>query len=325
MKKYSQLTLKERYNIFTLLQRGYTQRSIAEYIGVYPSTVSREIKRNRDAFSNQYDYERAYLNTKNRHKFKHKHTVITNAIEQYIRDKLTLQWSPDQIAGRIKLDKKIQISHESIYRFIYTNKASGGRLYKHLRHKNKKYHKRGNSYQARGTIRDRVMIDKRPKIVERKSRICDLEIDTVIGRNHIGALVTVVDRKSKFAIIKKVTSRQASEVTNALIEMLMSIKPIIKTITSDNGKEFANHKEIAKALDSEFYFAHPYHSWERGLNEHTNGLIRQYLPKRTDFTNISKEEIVTIQDKLNHRPRKVLNYQAAYELFFKELAKSLAV
>lgn len=321
--KYSQLTLKERYHIYTLLQRGYNQKSIAEYIGVHPSTISREIKRNKDSSIDQYDYKTAYLATKNRHKNKNKRTVITDKVEQYIRDKLKEQWSPEQIAGRIKLDIRIKISHESVYRFIYTNKRSGGRLYKHLRHKNKKYHKRGNRYQARGQIIDRVMIDKRPKIVDKKSRIGDLEIDTMIGKDHIGALVTVVDRKSKFVLIKNVKSKHASVVTTALIEMLYSIKPIIKTITSDNGKEFAYHKEVSLELEADFYFAHPYHSWERGLNEHSNGLIRQYLPKKTDFTKVHKDEIVRIQDKLNHRPRKVLNYKTPYEVFFKDFAKEM--
>ena len=136
--------------------------------------------------------------------------------------------------------------------------------------------------------------------------------------------MTVVDRKSKYAIIKKVSSKRAEEVTQALIEMLLPLKPITKTITSDNGKEFAYHKQVSAALDTDFYFAHPYSSWERGLNEHTNGLIRQYLPKKTDFTQISKEEITTIQDKLNHRPRKVLNYKTPYEVFFTEVARKLA-
>lgn len=321
--KYSQLTLKERYHIYTLLQKGYSQKSIAIDLKVHPSTISREIKRNKNILTGQYDYEIAYLNTKKRHKNKNKYRVITKAIEQYIRAKLKDEWSPEQIAGRIKLDNKIKISHETIYRFIYYNKATGGRLYKHLRHKNKKYHKRDSLYQSRGTIIDRIMIDKRPKIVEKKSRIGDLEIDTIIGKDHIGALVTIVDRKSKFTLIKKVKSKHALIVTKALLEMLLPIKPIVKTITSDNGKEFAYHKEVSRYLESDFYFAHPYHSWERGLNEHTNGLIRQYIPKKTDFTKISKEEIVTIQNKLNHRPRKALNYKTPYEVFFKEFAKEM--
>jgi IS30 family transposase len=222
------------------------------------------------------------------------------------------------------LDTGLSICHETIYRYIYQNKSRGGRLYKRLRHKNKKYHNRANTYQRRGIIIDRVSIDKRPKIVERKNRIGDFEIDTVIGRHHIGALVTVVDRKSKFTLIKNATSKRAEEATKALIDMLLPLKPITKTITSDNGKEFAYHKEVSEALDTDFYFAHPYSSWERGLNEHTNGLIRQYLPKKTDFTQISKEEITNIQDKLNHRPRKVLNYRTPYEVFFTDFAKQLA-
>ncbi len=224
----------------------------------------------------------------------------------------------------MKIDIGICICHETIYRYIYYNKSRGGRLYKHLRHKNKKYHSRSNAYQRRGIIIDRISIDKRPKVVDHKNRIGDFEIDTVIGRHHIGALVTVVDRKSKFAIIEKVESKRAEEVTKALIGMLLPLKPITKTITSDNGKEFAYHKKVSEALSTDFYFAHPYSSWERGLNEHTNGLIRQYLPKKTDFTQVTKEEIITIQDKLNHRPRKILNYRTPYEVFFKEFAKCLA-
>ncbi len=250
--------------------------------------------------------------------------MLTSKIKTYIKSKLKEDWSPEQISGRMKVDHGFTICHETIYRYIYYNKSRGGRLYKYLRHKNKKYHSRSNSYQRRGIIIDRISIDKRPKIVEKKNRIGDFEIDTVIGRHHVGALVTVVDRKSKFTLIKKVESKKAEEVTKALISMLTPLKPITKTITSDNGKEFAYHKEVSTTLDTDFYFAHPYSSWERGLNEHTNGLIRQYLPKKTDLTQVCKEEIITIQDKLNHRPRKVLNYRTPYEVFFKEFAKQIA-
>jgi len=322
--RYKQLTLKERYHIWTLLQRGYKQKEIAEHIGVHPSTISREIRRNLDPQSDSYDYTTAHINTAKRHKSKTKYTVITQRIENYLREKLKEGWSPEQIAGRMQLEKIGRISHETIYRFIYSNKANKGRLYKYLRHKNKKYHNRSNTYQRRGIIIDRVMIDKRPKIVEKKKRIGDLEIDTVIGKDHRGVLVTAVDRKSKYTVIKKVASKHAEVVTAALVEMLEPLKPILKTITSDNGKEFAYHKEVSEILETDFYFAHPYHSWERGLNEHTNGLIRQYIPKKTDFTQISKEEIITIQEKLNHRPRKILGYRTPYEVFFREVAKELA-
>lgn len=322
--EYKQLTLKERYHISTLLKRGWKQKEIAESIGVHPSTICREIQRNKDGITQEYSYDFAHSVATRRQQEKSKYTVFSSRIKTYIKTKLKEDWSPEQIAGRMKMDIGLGICHETIYRYIYYNKSRGGRLYTYLRHKNKKYHSRSNSYQRRGIIIDRTSIDKRPKIVEKKNRIGDFEIDTVIGRHHIGALVTVVDRKSKFTLIRKVGSKQAKEVTTALLEMLLPLKPVTRTITSDNGKEFAYHKEVSDALDTGFYFAHPYSSWERGLNEHTNGLIRQYLPKKTDFTEVSKEEIITIQDKLNHRPRKVLGYRTPYEVFFKEFAKVLA-
>lgn len=322
--KYKQLTLKERYHISTLLKKGWRQKDIAESIGVHPSTICREIQRNCDKNIVEYEYSFAQIKSERRQQTKKKYTVFTSKIKTYIKIKIKEDWSPEQIAGRMKIDIGLSICHETIYRYIYYNKSRGGRLYKHLRHKNKKYHNRSNAYQRRGIIIDRVSIDKRPKIVEKKNRIGDFEIDTVIGRHHIGALVTVVDRKSKFAIIEKVDSKRAEEVTSTLIGMLLPLKPITKTITSDNGKKFAYHKKVSEVLSTDFYFAHPYSSWERGLNEHTNGLIRQYLPKKTDFTQVTKEEIITIQDKLNHRPRKILNYSTPYEVFFKEFAKCLA-
>jgi len=322
--KYKQLTLKERYHISTLLKRGWRQKAIAESIGVHPSTICREIRRNSDEVTKEYSYEFAHSVAESRQHTKVKYTVINKHTKTYIKSKLKEDWSPEQIAGRMNLDKGFSVCHETIYRYIYYNKSRGGRLYKYLRHKNKKYHNRNNRYQRRGIIIDRVSIDKRPKIVEKKNRIGDFEIDTVIGRHHIGALVTVVDRKSKFTMIKNVPSKKAEDVTNALIEMLRPLKNITKTITSDNGKEFAYHRQVSEALDANFYFAHPYSSWERGLNEHTNGLIRQYLPKKTDFTQVSKEEVTTIAHKLNHRPRKVLKYKTPYEVFFTEVARKLA-
>lgn len=312
------------YHISTLLKKGWSQKEIANSIGVNPSTICREIQRNKDMVTQEYHYSFAETKSQRRQQDKVKYTVFISKIRTYIKSKLKKDCSPEQIAGRMKIDIGLCICHETIYRYIYYNESRGARLYKHLRHKNKKYHNRSNKYQRRGIIIDRVSIDKRPKIVEKKYSIGDFEIDTVIGLNHIGALVTVVDRKSKYAIIQKVSSKKAKEVTQALISMLQPLKDITPTITSDNGKEFAYHTQVSEALETDFYFAHPYSSWERGLNEHTNGLIRQNLPKKTDFTQISKEEITTIQDKLNHRPRKILNYRTPFEVFFTEVAKKLA-
>lgn len=198
--KYKQLTLSQRYHISTLIKQGYKQKDIAKEIGVSASTISRELKRNGKS---KYQAEQAQINYHKRLMSKRKRNAITKPIEKYIRTKLKLDWSPEQIAGRMKVDKDTTIHHETIYRFIYSNKASNGRLYLHLRHKNKKHHKRSHEYQRRGTIKNRVCISKRPVVVDRKSRIGDWEIDTVIGKDHKGALVTIVDRKSKFTLIKK--------------------------------------------------------------------------------------------------------------------------
>jgi len=321
--KYTQLTLSKRYHISTLNKQGYSQRYIAEEVGVHPSTISRELRRNNDLVRG-YNAELAQIKSTKVEMKKRKRFSLTKSIEKYIRAKLKQDWSPEQISGRMKLDTGVSVVHETIYRYIYANKKNGGKLYTSLRHKNKKYHCRSNNYMARGTIIDRVMINKRPKIVEKKNRIGDLEIDTVVGKDHKGFLVTVVDRKSKFVLIKNVPTKEAQVVTDALIEMIQPIKAITHTITSDNGKEFAYHKQVSAALDTDFYFANPYHSWERGLNEHTNGLIRQYLPKKSEFLHVSKEEIITIQNRLNHRPRKVLSYKTPYEVFFSEMSRRLA-
>ena len=321
--RYKQLNLEKRYQISALIKAGLSQKDIAFEIGVHPSTISRELRRNNDLVRG-YNAELAQIISTQVERKKRKRFSLTKPIEKYIRAKLKQDWSPEQISGRMKIDTGFSVVHETIYRYIYNNKKNGGKLYTYLRHKNKKYHKRSNDYMARGTIIDRVMIEKRPKIVEKKSRIGDWEIDTVVGKEHKGFLVTVVDRKSKFSIIKQVPSKHAEIVTQALIEMLTPMKGITKTITSDNGKEFAFHKQVSDALNTNFYFANPYHSWERGLNEHTNGLIRQYLPKKSTFLNVSKDEVIMIQDRLNHRPRKVLSYKTPYEVFFSEMSKKLA-
>ena len=317
--KYRQLTLAKRYHISALQKAGLNQKSIASELEVHPSTISRELRRNRDTLRG-YNAEMAQIKSTKTEMQKKKRFSLTKPIEKYIRAKLKQDWSPEQISGRMRLDTGMSVVHETIYRYIYTNKKNGGKLYTYLRHKNKKYHHRSNDYRSRGTIIDRVMI----KIVEKKSRIGDWEIDTVVGKDHKGFLVTVVDRKSKFALIKNVVSKHAEVVTQALIEMITPLKNITHTITSDNGKEFAYHKQVSAALDTDFYFANPYHSWERGLNEHTNGLIRQYLPKKSEFLHVSKEEIIMIQNRLNHRPRKVLNYKTPYEVFFSEMSRRLA-
>lgn len=217
---------------------------------------------------------------------------------------------PVQIAGRLLKIQGIKISHESIYKLIWHDKQRGGNLYIHLRHKAKKYNKRGAKKAGRGLIPGRVDIDERPHIVNEKLRFGDFELDTIVGANHQGAIVSAVDRATKFAKLILVSQATAEQVTQALKQALSPFKEknMIHTFTADNGKEFSRHADITKELHGNFFFAKPYHSWERGLNEHTNGLVRQYFPKGTDFTLLTQEQVLEVEYKLNNRPRKCLNF-----------------
>ena len=319
--RYKQLTLEKRYQISALKKLGMSQSYIANEIGVHKSTVSRELSRNS---LQKYSAETAHVTARIRHKKKPRKIRLTQTIKIYIGQKLKEHWSPQQISGRLHVEENLSISHETIYQYIYKNLRQGGTLYKYLRHQNKKYTKRSSQYKTRGQIKGRVSIEERPSIVETYSRIGDVEIDTVIGKGHKGAIVTIVDRKSKFSLFKIVESKQATPVTKALIDLMYPIKKHIHTVTSDNGKEFSFHRDVSDALDCGFYFCHPYCSSERGLNENTNGLLRQYFPKGTDFTQITDKQIVEAQERLNHRPRKSLDYKTPFEVFFGTIAEEIA-
>ena len=322
MKKYKQLTLGLRYQIFAYKQENYSLSKIARVLNFNKSTISRELKRN--SSNGYYNPEYAEIQTAARDINKRTNKKLSNKIKLIIGKKLRKNWSPEQIAGRLKKDKIVNISHETIYRYIYKNQRHGGKLFKWLRHQNKKYKNRSELYRTRGQIKNRVNISQRSVLVNRKSRFGDFEVDTVIGKNHKGVLVTLVDRNSKFTLIKKVESKHAHGVTQAIIDMLKPIKSLIHTITSDNGKEFSFHEEVAKELNIKFYFCDPYSSWQRGLNEHTNGLIREYIPKKSEFDKISRTEIIHIQNRLNNRPRKILEYKTPNEIFFNILQRKLS-
>ena len=203
-----------------------------------------------------------------------------------------------------------------IYQHIWADKRNGGTLFKHLRCSHKKRRKRYGSKYRRGIIKNRVSIDERPAIVDQKKRIGDWEIDTIIGKNHKGALVTAVERKTQFTCIEHVFNKSADMVTRALVKMLSPFKDRVLTITCDNGKEFAFHEHIAALLDADVYFAHPYQAWERGLNENINGLIRQYFPKNFDFRIIKKNDTSFVEKRLNQRPRKSLEFDSPFDRFF---------
>jgi len=311
------LSIEQRYTIFVMLQKGYSQKEIADAIGKDKSTISREVKRNSDGRNGVYRSKLAQRKYDKRQKIKFRKISFTEEIRLYVEDRLSEDYSPEQIKGRANQEGVPCVSHERIYQYIWTNKHQGGQLYLHLRRKSKRYRKRGSLKDNRGIIKDRISIDERPEIVDKKSRLGDLEIDTIIGKNRKGAILTINDRYSGKVWVRKLNGKSAEQLAVRTKEALSPLKDLIHTITADNGKEFAQHKSIAKDLQIDFYFAHPYHSWERGANENINGLIRQYIPKKTDFNTISEEYLQYIQDKLNQRPRKRLNFRSPNEVFYK--------
>jgi len=318
MRKYHQLTEEDRIEIYAMKQAGKEQNQIAVKLGVHPSTVSRELSRNTGLRG--YRPKQAQQKTLHRRVTARKAVKMTPETIDYIVSKLREQHSPEQIAERMKLDTGWHgpaVSHERIYQHTWQDKAQGGMLYKHLRiGGTKQRRKRRNSRDMRGNIPNRVGIEKRPKIVERKIRIGDWEGDTVIGKNHQGALVTLVDRKSKLTLIGKVARYTAEAVEQTIITLMDVLPRRNYTLTVDNGKEFASHESVAETLQIKVYFADPYSAWQRGLNENTNGLIRQYVPKGSDIRTLTDEQIEHIRDRLNNRPRKSLGFLTPNEVFY---------
>ena len=314
MSLYTQLTQEQRYQIYAFLKAGFSQSAIAIEINVHKSTICRELQRNRGLKG--YRPKQAHLKATNRRQDAAKYVKLTPKIITLVNSLIRQDFSPDQVSGSLKRNHGVMISHETIYRHLLADKANGGSLYKHLRRSNRKRKKRYGSRNIRGQIPGRVSIDLRPTIVDNKERIGDWEIDTVIGKNHKGALLTIVERKSKYTLIQKLSYKRSRLVADATIDLLAPYLDKVHTITSDNGKEFADHQRISKQLTAKIYFAHPYHSWERGLNENTNGLIRQYFPKNTNFKTITVESVQNVMDQLNNRPRKTLDYATPNEVFF---------
>jgi len=241
---------------------------------------------------------------------------MTGEFRGMLIEKLEQRWSPEQISGHLRKTMNIKVSHETIYAMVRKDKKAGGTLYKNLRHGHKKWKKRYGSPKNQGRIKNRVSIHQRPSIVDERERIGDWEIDTIIGKNQKGVLVTAVERKSRFTLIGKALSKSAKHVADTLIQMLLPHKDKVLTITSDNGKEFAHHQLIAQQLDAQFFFADPYSSWQRGLNENTNGLIRQYFPKNVDLRSVTNHDLIPVYESINQRPRKSLNFVLPNNLFY---------
>jgi IS30 family transposase len=311
----SHLTYEERCQISVLLARDISGRSIAETLGIHRKTIYSELARNQNG--PHYRHKKAHeMSVLRRREASSKPQKMTSENIALITEMLEeTQSSPQQIAGRLRKKGAANISHESIYRYIWADKHSGGELYLHLRHKAKKYNKRGGKTAGRGCIPNRIDIDQRPEIVEKKERFGDFELDTIVGAHHQGAIVSIVDRASKYSFLRLLKRGTAEAVKVAISEALKDLagSGFVMTLTSDNGKEFAAHGEISTLTGGDFFFAKPYHSWERGLNEHTNGLVRQYFPKGTDFTILAEQEVLDVEKKLNDRPRAILDFDTPKE------------
>ena len=322
MGSYTQLTQDQRYQIYAFMKAGFSQSYIASEIGVNKSTVSRELSRNRG--QKGYRPKQAHRLALERRAKACKFVKMTCTLIPLIEDLIRKDFSPEQVCGFLSRHHNIRISHESIYRYVLKDKAQGGDLYLHLRHSRKKRKKRYGFHDRRGQIKGRVSIDERPAIVDAKKRLGDWEIDTIIGKNHKGALLSIVERKSKFTLIRKLPKKRAEMVAKAAIDLLQPYKGKLFTITADNGQEFAHHEHIKEQLKTDVYFAHPYRSWERGVCENINGLIRQYFPKGMSFETIQDHHVKIAMDRLNNRPRKTLGFKTPIEVFFQSVIKQAA-
>jgi IS30 family transposase len=327
---YHHLTENERYVISHLKVAGFSLREIGRRLGRHHATISREIIRNgpeypEDVYWYDFTHPRAI---ERRHKARHHRRKSQGRLQAYIETKIRLDWSPEAISARLRLDysddMQMRISHETIYRWIYSDATYGGDLYRHLRrcHRRRRRQKRYGS--GRRFIPGRVSIDLRPSIVDARERFGDWEGDSMEGGRGTGCLVTHVERRCRYLLAAKLTDKKALTMTEQSIQSFRTTpRAFRRTLTVDNGKEFSNFKELENKTGLKVYFADPYAAWQRGTNENTNGLLRQYFPKGTDFRNISEKDIAIVVKKLNNRPRKCLNYRTPHEVYCQALRGAL--
>ena len=310
------LTREQRYAISCLYKQGCSQKLIAQAVGKDKSVVSRELKRNSN-LKGRYSFGYAQDMAELRKERMKKPRKLLPDLEKKIISMIQEDYSPQQIEGRLRLKNQPFVSHETIYKIIRKDKQEGGTLYKHTRHRLKR---RKRPVGDKISIRNRISIDQRPEIVNLKQRFGDWEMDTIAGENNQGAILTMVERTTAFMMMEKLEcGKNAKELTKTAVRLLTAYKSNVHTITSDNGTEFADHEKISKLLKTSFFFTNPYSSWEKGLVENTNKLVRQYIPKSTNFDNINSQKIKEIQYKINNRPRAKLNFYSPKEIFFLNL------
>jgi transposase, IS30 family len=313
---YTQLTLRQRFQLETLLNTMQVQKDIALWMGVSPSTISREISRNKGS---KYDARKAHAKSRKRRKNskrKTKKLLADNDAFEYVQEKLGEKyWSPEQIAEKIRRELRIIICHETIYQFIYEEMPEWK---KYLRQKKGKYRRRHGT-KKREKVRDEAKkkrIDMREKIVDKRERIGDWEGDTIVGGEKTTGILTHVERKSGYLIADLLKKKNAQTVKERTIKRFSKLsKDKRQTITYDNGMEFSEHELIERSTEMKVYFAYPYHSWERGSSENVNGLLRQFFPKKSMFAKLTQRDVDRAVDLINNRPRKRLGYLTPYEVF----------
>jgi IS30 family transposase len=309
--KYNHLSQNERYQIFALMKAGLNQTQVALTLGRSKSTISREIERNSGLKG--YRPKQATLKSEVRALGSRNAKKVSVDTLKSAFDLVRQEWSPEQIAGTMN------ISHETVYRHVYADKDCGGKLFMHLRSQKKRRKRYASGRQRRGQIPNRRSIHERPAVVDLRLEVGHWEGDTVIGARHKQAIVTLVERKSGYAKLFKVSNKTAELVSAAMIESLKPFDCLVDTITLDNGKEFTDHQKVDLELGSTIYFADPFASWQRGTNENFNGLLRQYIPKDRPLSTVTQEELKMIENKLNHRPRKRLGFKTPHEVFHESL------
>ncbi len=313
---YRQITFAERYTLGLLRQRGLCPAAIARVLGRHRSTIGREIRRNRTHHDGTYRPQLADSYARGRGSRSRRNRQFTPATWARIQALLREDWSPEQIAGRLRLDQELAISHETIYRYIWADKRGGGTLYQHLRGARKQRRKRYGRYDSRGRLAGKRPITTRPLAAETRAEIGHWEADTVLGAGQAGACVlSLVERKTGYLLLGQLRQRTSAAV-NPRAEQLITAQPHpVRTITVDNGTEFHDYARLERATATRFYFATPHHAWERGTNENTNGLVRQYLPKRQSMAHLTQHDCNQIAAKLNRRPRKRLGFRTPEECY----------
>lgn len=317
--KYQQLTSNDRYILAALKRQGLSVQRIADHLGRHRSTIYRELTRNScHHIDGWYRASKAQRRTVARRRRSRRNYQYSDSDFVLVREYLRKQWSPEQIAGYIRHHRLMErcFSHETIYKYIWRNKANGGDLWIHLRQSPKQRRKRYRAYDSRGKLADKRHISQRPTSVENRQYKGHWEIDTVMGIGSKHCIVTLTERKTGFVMIGKLANRTTQSLNKRALYLINRDPQAFKTITADNGAEFHQYRLIENKCSAKFYFANPYHSWERGSNENCNGLIRQYLPKGTSMASLTQAQCDVIAEKLNSRPRKRHNYKTPEELFY---------